>query len=309
MKQTSFARRTKSEICSLEGTGARCCKTAELYGLLLFSMSFSPGLVKLQAENKDVVGRAALLSAELAGVPLAIECKQGAKSDRFYTAATETPQDANMLTGFFGHAPGELALTINRALFACENCARSFLRGAFLSAGAVIDPGKGYHLEFATPHIRVGEGLCALLGEYGIAARSTRRRGNFVAYLKESEGIEDFLNLIGAQNAAFDIMNVKIYRDLRNRANRVTNCETANLGKAVGAAAAQLEAIGRLRGAGRFETLPQELIEAAELREQNPDMTLSELAAAAGVSKSGMNHRLQKLLRAANECSPNQEAP
>ena len=129
------------------------------------------------------------------------------------------------------------------------------------------------------------------------------RSGSFVTYFKQSEHIEDFLTLIGAPVAAMEIMTAKMEKDLRNSVNRRLNCDNANLDKAVEAAQEQMEAIRRLRSSERLEQLPEKLQETARLREQNPELTLSELALefTPPVTKSCLNHRLRKLVELAKE--------
>ena len=73
--------------------------------------------------------------------------------------------------------------------------------------------------------------------------RHTRRKGSNVLYLKASEQIEDLLTFMGASGAALEIMHMKVYKDFRNKANRITNCETANITKTVTAAARQVDDI------------------------------------------------------------------
>ena len=84
---------------------------------------------------------------------------------------------------------------------------------------------------------------------------------------------------------------------------RIMRCETANLNKVVQAAVEQLESIRYLEKKGHFGKLPAALRETAELRLENPDASLAELAKAANgkISKSGLNHRLKKLQQIAKE--------
>ena len=99
------------------------------------------------------------------------------------------------------------------------------------------------------------------------------------------------------------VMSAKLEKDLRNSVNRRLNCDSANLDKAVEAAQEQLEAIRRLEEAGQMELLPEKLRQTAALRSAHPELTLSELAAEFDppVTKSGLNHRLRKLVQLASE--------
>jgi DNA-binding protein WhiA len=76
-----------------------------------------------------------------------------------------------------------------------------------------------------------------------------------------------------------------------------------NIQKAVDAAGTQIAAIQRLRGSRAWDKLSSSLRETAELRLQNEDATLSELALLhqPPITKSGLNHRLKKLLEMAEQ--------
>ncbi len=185
-----------------------------------------------------------------------------------------------------------------QTLFHCENCPRLFMRGLFLALGSITDPRRAYHLELNLPDSTCITEVTALLTQAGLPPHSALRRGMPVLYYKESEAIEDFLNYIGAQQAAFHMMNIRIERDLRNTANRQANCDTANIEKAIRASGHQLSAIEQLLKSGRFQQLPEELQQTARLRRAHPDATLEELAKMhePPITKSGANHRLQKLI-------------
>lgn len=68
--------------------------------------------------------------------------------------------------------------------------------------------------------------------------------------------IEDLLGIMGSKKSVFELMNIKIKHDIRNNANRRTNCDAANIRKTVTASGEQYEAILRLRDSGELEKLP-----------------------------------------------------
>ncbi|WP_367926375.1 DNA-binding protein WhiA [uncultured Ruthenibacterium sp.] len=137
----------------------------------------------------------------------------------------------------------------------------------------------------------------ALLMGHGFLPKITRRRGSNVLYFKASEQIEDMLTYMGASNCSLELMNLKVYKDIRNKANRITNCETANIDKIVCASARTLQAIQYLREVGALDTLPEQLKVAAKYREEYPDLPLKELALQFDppLSKSGLSHRMKKI--------------
>jgi DNA-binding protein WhiA len=131
----------------------------------------------------------------------------------------------------------------------------------------------------------------------GIEAKVSSRKNWFVVYIKESEQIVSFLNIIGAHHALLDFENVRIIKGMRNRVNRLVNCDTANLKKAVNASLKQIENIKLIDGSIGLEKLPARLREVAYLRIENPDISLKELGEmlTPPVGKSGVNHRLRKI--------------
>lgn len=129
------------------------------------------------------------------------------------------------------------------------------------------------------------------------------RRNDYLLYYKESENIEDLLTYLGAPKSSLELMEVKIVKELRNRVNRATNCETANISKTVNAALSQIEDIRLIEASGGIGSLDEELRELARLRLQNPDMSLRELGQAltSPISRSGVNHRLRRISEYAAE--------
>lgn len=186
------------------------------------------------------------------------------------------------------------------SLFKCGNCRPHFLRGVFIACGSVTNPERGYHLELSLPDEKTIAKIRAFLNEAGLPPKISVRKGAHILYYKESGVIEDFFAYIGATKAAFILMNSKIIRELRNNANRVANCETNNIEKTVNASQKHINAIRLLEKKGALKLLPAELQETARLRMTYPQLSLSELGAMLNppISKSGVNHRLAKIVAA-----------
>ena len=109
--------------------------------------------------------------------------------------------------------------------------------------------------------------------------------------------IEDFFAMANMNSAAFEIMNMKIQGELRNTANRIANCETNNIDRAVSASMQQISLIKELVRRGLLSLLPDELQYTARFRIEHQDMSLSQMAGAITppISKSGLAHRLKKI--------------
>ena len=189
-------------------------------------------------------------------------------------------------------------LTEVPATFSCPRCKASFLSGAFITSGSMTDPEKGYHLEYKVFEEECRALLEMLFAEHGWRFSVRVHRDGVGLYVKSSAVIEEILSALGANTALFALMNAKIERGIRNEENRATNCVAKNISKSIAASSKVIEAIARIRAAARFEALPQELCETARLREENPDATLFDLAKLHNppLTKSGLNHRLQKIV-------------
>ena len=291
----SFSFETKNELCRVP-VQKHCCARAESYGILLYCNTFSATEVRIITENPNLAARLPRLFQRAfslrfdrlpeAGVPgkMVFQITDQAKLDRIINQLGYDPRQ-------------NLVLHINFGLLEEECCRASFLRGAFFAGGSLTDPQKRYHLELSTSHLQASRELEVLLRECGYPPKSLSRNGSFITYFKQSDQIEDFLTLIGAPVAAMRIMSARMEKDLRNSVNRRLNCDSANVDKAVGAAQEQLEAIRALQAAGRLDQLPEKLRQTAALRLENPELSLSELAASFDppVTKSCLNHRLRKL--------------
>lgn len=179
-------------------------------------------------------------------------------------------------------------------------CRKSFLRGAFLAAGSVSDPEKSYHFEITTKSRPQAEQVVELLRTFDTEPGIVVRKDRHVVYIKESEEILNILGIIGAPKALMEFENVRILKDMRNKVNRKVNCEAANINKTVNASVRQIRAIRFLYKNGGMDSLPDNLKEAARLRLENPDMPLESLGRLCDppVGKSGMNHRLRRIVEA-----------
>jgi DNA-binding protein WhiA len=145
-----------------------------------------------------------------------------------------------------------------------------------------------------------------LLGTLKFHAGMRYRRGSYVVYLKGRDEVAGLLALAGAHEAALQVEEQSVVREVRSRANRLANCDSANLRRTSSAASQQLEAIEALQRSGRLETLPAALKDAADLRLRYPYLNLTELAEAGGegLTRSAINHRLRRLVQAAERKRP-----
>ncbi len=177
------------------------------------------------------------------------------------------------------------------------------MQGLFIKNGFLTDPAKEYQLEFTISDENDAARLLAALYRKGFVFKLSQRRNLFVVYTRNSETIEDFLATIGAQNTCLEIMSNKVVKDIRNRVNRIRNCESANIAKAAKATGQHITAINKLISNGKYDFLSDDLKYVAQIKMDNPELSLSELAAITEppMTKSSLNRRLKKLCDMANQ--------
>ncbi len=297
----SFSSDVKQELTEII-PDKPCCRAAQAYGMLQFGHAFCGREISLQTEQEAVARLYSFLVIKVCGVEAPSESTLKRRGT-LHSRTIHSSQARKTVLERFGHSVTDISVRLNRANVDCEQCARALLRGAFLSCGAVTNPERDYHLEFSVPYYNLSRDLLALLGEEGFPAKMVSRNGSYIVYIKESERIEDCLTYLGASRGALEMMSVKMVKSIRNETNRRLNCENANIDKTVAAAGQHVEAVRRIQEAGALDSLTPELRQLAILRMENPDMSLRELGAELDppLSRSGVNHRLQRLLTIADE--------
>ncbi len=306
----SFSSDVKEELCKPEVKG-RHCQLAELAALVSFLGADRDGVFCVHTENVHVAKRCYMLIKQAFGIAADVKkISSGADTKRGAYEVTASEKDVKkILEGVKFTDAAFTSMPISAILLQKECCRRSFLRGAFVSAGSMSDPEKSYHFEIVCGTMEQALQIQDVLAGFSVQAGIVRRKKRLVAYVKEGNDIIDILNLMGAHSSLMNMENVRILKDMRNRVNRRVNCETANLSKTVGAAARQIKDIEYLEKNGLLLTLSPALVQAASLRKKYPDASLTELGEMSDppVGRSGMNHRLAKLSGLAQKAREKQE--
>lgn len=182
---------------------------------------------------------------------------------------------------------------------------RAYIRGAFLAGGSINNPRtSSYHLEIFSQYEEQTKAIKELLNAYHLNAKSLERKKGFIVYIKESEKISDFINIVGAHQSLFQFEDERIFRDINNSVNRMQNCDIANITKTVNAATKQVEDINIIEERLGLDNLDDKLKVVAQARLKHPELALKELAEKINdgkLSKSGLNHRFRKISKIANE--------
>ncbi|MBE6602350.1 MAG: DNA-binding protein WhiA [Ruminococcaceae bacterium] len=292
----SFADEVCLELCELP-IKKPCCRRAFGDGLLLAAEETGKHTVSARYRREVVATVASdMIHRQYAKAPESV--MSGLCGHRFYDLQFTSPAAAKLLRQLSQPTDELVAHYLS-----CEGCAAAFLRGAFLSVGTLNDPSKSFHLEFLLPNGRYEVFLRDFLVGIGYEPRRIVRAKGIGLYYKNSGSVEDLIAKMGSQSKVFSIINSRIAREIRNNENRATNCVTKNIEKSISAATRQMEAIGALMERGKLEALPEGLRVSAMVRYRNPDATLDELVAIhePPISKSGLNHRLAKLIELAED--------
>ena len=295
----SFSYLVKSEI--IDNLYSFEKANAAVMGILKVAKGFGNDGIALMTENEKTAEFLANHLNKICG-HTAVSIKNMRKSEKsnLFTVSVDNESDRAFVLNYFKVKDKRLLendLPKKRYI-------PSLIAGVFLACGSIIDPNKEYHIEFVMPSLELCNDLGLILIDYfGILAKHTERKNTNIVYIKESENIEDMLTLMGASKASLEIMNVKILKDVRNKINRAVNCDNANIEKSLKAAERQIEDIELIERTIGFASLSEDLREIAEVRYNNPDYNLKELGLALNppISRSGANHRLERIKKAADE--------
>ena len=298
----SFSSEVKKELCAVSCFDREMLRS-ELYGMLLFGKAFREDKIVFTTESAFAAKRVTFL---LENLFMPIIEKQTALRTRagkshLYKISVVDSDECRRIFSDFGHSVSQVTLRVNRANVPGEEFSSAFVRGVFLSCGSVSDPMKSYHAEFCVPYKNLSVDLCKILTEVAeceFTPKTVKRSGNYIVYFKGSEQICDLLTYIGAPIQAMEIMGTKAVKQVRNNVNRRINSEVANISKVVSASVKQIEAIKYIQRTVGLEALPDDLKEIAYLRLENPEMSLRALGdnLSPPISRSGANHRMQRLL-------------
>ena len=190
----------------------------------------------------------------------------------------------------------------------------AYLRGAFLVRGSVNDPNsKSSHLEISYSSDTEILYVQKLMNTFELNARIAKRKNNFIAYIKSKDVIGEFLYLIGASKSMEYYQDIVITKEIKATAKRTINLDVANQSKTNKAAKEQLEAMKYLEYNYPLEKLDNKLLMVMKVRMDNPEASLNEMLDVIheefdpNLTKSGLNHRLKRLIELANsEKNPNQ---
>lgn len=307
----NFSANAKAELCDKKFDSS-CCKLAALSAFVRtagsiisendvygFCVSAQTECVKYFADIiKELFSQA---------VEFTYSQKSGARGKEPIGFTLISSRSAEILIelGIFKIKESELVISLEPDEYLTENecCKKAYVAGAFMGGGSVTVPAAtearvsstGYHLEFVFSKYLTALSFTQLLCEQGFLPKLINRKGSFVVYFKQNEEIKDVLAYIGASASVLKLSDLVVLRNVKNNINRTNNCEYHNISRQIDASIRSCAAVKTIESTVGLDALPEELKETALARLNKSDLTLAELAADIGVSKSCLNHRLRKL--------------
>lgn len=282
----SFSSDVKEELSKLSNLANKACVKAEMYGYLCTTnVSKERGCIKFSTESEYNINRFSKLLNNLNVFKYNIDI-----SGKNFNI-TISRDESKKITELYK----EYDLSKEEA----EQ--KAYIRGIFLGSGSINNPNNKYHIEVILKTRENAENIITILSNYNINFKILNSENKCSIYSKDGEEISKFLAFIGASSSVLKFEEIRVYRDMRNNVNRIVNCETANLAKTVDAAVKQINAINKLKQNGKFNDLPDNLKELANLRVENPEASLTELGKMLKepIGKSGVNYRLKTLINLA----------
>jgi len=305
----SFAAEVKNELARIE-TEKKCCMLAEIAGFLRVAGSI--GLagggkfkIVISTENPAIVRHYKKLIQDYFGVETTFDIGESdfvgkAKTYNINIDSENRSEQILRETGILLVREGNNYISdgIYEGLIKNKCCKRAYLRGVFMGAGTMSNPEKSYHLEFVCHTEIFASNLKKLINSFrDLEAKQYKRGKRYIVYMKKADYIGDTLGIMGADSHSLKIENTWVDKSMRNKVNRMANCDNANVDKIVEASMKQARAIEKIKRIKGINWLPEKLREAAELRLQNPDISIAALGELFDppLKKSGVNGRLKKI--------------
>lgn len=310
----SYTTKIKEEIASIENTKSEMI--AELAGFIRNNGTIVNDTIALTTENKKTVERIKTFIKTVYNTDLKIETKDNANFSKKELVVMNIDTNVDVILKDIGFVDenGNFLMIPPTYIVGANEEIRAYLRGVFLCCGSINDPKTSrYHMEILISSPEEAVFVQKLLNIFDLNAKILNRDKGYMIYLKEAEKISDYIKILGANNAVMYFENVRIYREQKNKTNRLNNCEQANIDKVVATATVQLEQIRIIEETSSVDLLEDKTRETLEYRKKYPEASLKELSEIISletgkpITKSGLNHRLRKIKELAERLAKSNE--
>ncbi len=305
----SFSSDTKNELARIVPE-KKCCMLGEIAGFIRVAGSIKLAgrgrfTIVLSTENPAIARHYKKLIKDYFSVDVSLEIGRGTmlKKGKYYLMSLGPEELSEQIlreTGILMIREGMNYISdgIYQGLIKTKCCRKAYLRGLFLGAGTMSNPEKAYQFEIVCKAEALASDVKRLMNSFvDIHARIFRRKKEYVVYTKAAQEVTDILAIMGAHSQYFVFEDIKLKKELRNRTNRINNCDQANIDKAVAASERQIESVKKIDDVSGLSSMPGKLKEIALLRLENPDATMTELGEMMDppLKKSGVAARMKRI--------------
>lgn len=298
----SFTVQIKEEISKRERTKSE--RLAGLSGYIRNNATISKNKIIMTTENKFIVERVTDEIKDFYNTKSQVDVIENLNFSKkeLYQITIKDNLDEILKDLCILDEKGNYIETVPNYLVGGNEEIRGYLRGVFSATGSINDPKTSrYHMELLVKEPEEAVFVQKLLNVFDLNAKILNRDKGYMIYIKEAEKISDFLKILGADKAVMYYEDVRVYRDKKNKTNRLNNCEQANMDKVIQNATRELEDIQIIEENDGVVLLDEKVREVLEYRKKYPETSLKELAEIISIetnksiTKSGLNHRLRKI--------------
>ena len=240
----SYTVTVKEEISTIKSTKSELI--AELSGYIRNNASFSLDKITMTTENKFTVDRITSTIKAIYNTNSKIEIVENLNFSKNDLYQITIENNIKIILSDLGiiDKDNNFLKTVPEYIVGANEEIRAYLRGVFSGTGSINDPKKSrYHLELLVTLPEEAVFVQKLLNLFDLNAKILNREKGYMIYIKEAEKISDFLKILRANKAVMYYEDVRVYRDQKNKTNRLNNCEQANMDKVIQTATTQLEQI------------------------------------------------------------------
>lgn len=305
----SYTTKIKNEISKIENTKSETI--AELSAFIRNNGYIDDNYLYLTTENINILNRLTKFLTSIYDVKVELEKKDNLNFSKKKLNVIKIKDKISYIlqdVGFYSKDNTYLDSPPNYIIGANEEI-RAYLRGVFLCQGSINDPESSYHMELLVDKPDEAVFIQKLLNIFDLNAKILTRNNGYMIYIKEADKISDYLKILKANQAVLYFENIRIYHQEKNIANRLNNCEQANIDKVIQTANEQLKYISIIEENMGVNLLDDKTKEALEYRKKYPESSLKELSEIISletgkkITKSGLNHRFRKIKELATRLS------
>ena len=220
----SYTSKIKEEIAQIQITKSEMI--AELSGFIRNNCYIDGSTIILTTENEITKNRIEYFLREAYEVESIVEIKDSlnfSKNDLYVININDKTDHILKDIGYIDN-DGKILASPPTYIVGANEEIRAYLRGVFLTGGSINDPKTSrYHMEIIIYSSEEAVFVQKLLNIFDLNAKILNRDRGYMIYIKEAEKISDFMKLLGANNAVLYFENVRIYRNQKNKANRLNN--------------------------------------------------------------------------------------